>query len=128
MSVGNYHAHANPCRAAQADNVAVSVASNPTTAELEAADASVVAAWVVQLVSTAISLFGLMGGFSMFMHGLGLLQIVCQLCSGVLISLFVMGSWHIAALWYIVVVFGLLPALLEAAVIGSAVVCRSSRQ
>lgn len=106
--------------------MAVSVAVNPTAAELSAADASVVAAWVIELIAVLISLIGLVGGFSMFMHGIGLLQILCQLCAGILTSLFVLGSWHIAAYWYIVVIFGLLPALLELGVIGTALLCRSA--
>jgi hypothetical protein len=81
---------------------------------------------VIQLISVSLSLIGLVGGFSMFMHGIGLLQILCQLCAGILTALFVLGSWHIAAYWYIIVVFGLLPALLELAVIATALLCRSA--
>lgn len=69
-----------------------------------------------------------MGGFSMFMHGVGLLQIVCQLSAGVLTCLFILGSWHIAALWYITGFLGIVPAVAEAGIIATALACRTQRQ
>ncbi len=86
------------------------------------------AAWAVQLICLAISLTGLLGGFSMFMHGVGLLQIVCQLAAGVLTCLFILGSWHIAALWYITGFLGIVPAVAETGIIATALACRSQRQ
>ena len=46
-----------------------------------------------------------------------MIQIVFQATGGILTSLFVLDAWHVAAFWWITLVFNLIPALMEIAVL-----------
>lgn len=52
------------------------------------------------------------------MPGVNALQIVLQAFGGVLTSLFILDGWSVAAYWWVVVFFSVLPGILETALIG----------
>lgn len=61
------------------------------------------------------------------MPGINATQIVLQAFGGVLTSLFILDGWSIAAYWWVVVGFSLIPAFIEVGILVGGLGCNLIR-
>jgi hypothetical protein len=93
------------------------VSVSASSSDLEAAESTVEGGFGLAVVCFFFSFVGLFGGYTMFMPGVNALHVLLHGVGGILTALFILGTWHVAAIWWIVIPFSLFPALVEALVI-----------
>mmetsp|Transcript_9172 Transcript_9172/g.24854 ORF Transcript_9172/g.24854 Transcript_9172/m.24854 type:complete len:150 (-) Transcript_9172:25-474(-) len=93
-------------------------------AAVQTMNVSILVAITFSMVFLIVELVGLIGGFSIFNHGLNLLYIVMHTLGSIFVGMFILEEWHYVRFWYLFAFFCLPTAILEIVVIGSYACCK----
>lgn len=107
-------------------NAYASVTNAGSLDEYEAAKSTVTHASVTAFICMILCYLGLFGGWSMFFNRVNLTHIILHGISGIFTALYILDTWHVNSLWYIVgfttVITGILELGLIIAVFGLKVI------
>ncbi|CAM9277329.1 unnamed protein product [Scytosiphon promiscuus] len=111
----------------KADNVYAGLSSDPTLAEISAANSDVNAALGVAMVCFGLDFVSIFFGLSIFMMKVvNALQTVAHFCGAILIANFISEEWDYRSLWHIVGLCNIPTALAEVAVLFAVFYLKSS--
>mmetsp|Transcript_50027 Transcript_50027/g.102021 ORF Transcript_50027/g.102021 Transcript_50027/m.102021 type:complete len:142 (+) Transcript_50027:370-795(+) len=99
------------------ENILASLPMTYTDASFTANETSLFFALALTIICIGITLFGFMGGFSMFLSGPTVLVVVSHTVGCLYSCVFIMQSWHFLTFWYIWAFFAAPVALLEVIIV-----------